>query len=352
MAGVACAVPVLAVVLPLLMRSDAAFEGLMDKTIFSDIQTLFFTVVGGVVLFIPLYSRGVSLSWCQKREEAEEKYLGRIQALAVNSFLCALSFFYVMYLVSQLAYFFSGFAGILPEGYTASDYARRGFFEMCGVCAINFTILALSAGLVKRNDKGVPASTRLLCLFVCAFSLVLVAASASKMGLYIGVYGLTRLRLLTSVFMLGLGIAVLALAVWLLSPKFPYMKVILGTALVLGILTLWADVDTQVAKYNVDAYLSGKLETVDMDTLDDLGYGSTVHIARLLDADSYDVVNQARNLLGDRALRYYSKERDENGTVVLREKELDIRAWNTKEAEERECLKSMIARLKPFMVDP
>ena len=41
-----------------------------------------------------------------------------------------ISLVYVLYLVSQLAYFSGGFSGILPKGYTMAEYARRGFFEM------------------------------------------------------------------------------------------------------------------------------------------------------------------------------------------------------------------------------
>lgn len=348
MLGVLCAVPVLAVVLPLLVRSDAAFEGLMDRTIFADMQILFLTVAGGVMLFFPKYSRGVSLSWSEKPEGEEKPWSGRVQTLTVNTFLGVISFFYVLYLLSQLAYFFSAFAGILPEGYTASDYARRGFFEMCRICAINFAIIALSAGLVKRGEKGVPRSTRVLCLFVCLFSLVLVAASASKMSLYIGVYGLTRLRVLTSVFMLGLGIAVAALGIWLLRPRFPYMKVILSAALILGTLTLWADVDTQVAKYNVESYRSGCLAEVDMTTLSGLKSGSTEYIALLLDDPDPEVSGIARDILVRRVSNYYSFDQGEDGVLRLRELSQDLRGWNWMEWHEKEIIDGLLERLKPY----
>ena len=51
--------------------------------------------------------------------------------------------------------------------------------------------------------------------------------------------------------------------------------------LLLGALVSWGDVDTFVAKYNVDAYLAGKLETVDVSHLSVLGDGAVPHIYRL-----------------------------------------------------------------------
>lgn len=124
---------------------------------------------------------------------------GRFHPVTLNTFLGVVAFCYLLYLVSQLAYFFSAFEGILPEGYTQAEYARRGFFEMSALCSINLLMVLVSIGQVRRNPE-VPRLTRFLCLFILVFSLVLAACSASKMGLYIGVYGLTRLRVLTSLF--------------------------------------------------------------------------------------------------------------------------------------------------------
>lgn len=62
------------------------------------------------------------------------------------------------------------------------------------------------------------------------------------------------------------------------------MQVTVLTALVVGCCTGWMDVDTQVARYNVDAYLSGQLETVDVGHLGSLSEGAVPQLARLLEA--------------------------------------------------------------------
>ena len=125
---------------------------------------------------------------------------------------------------------------------------------------------------------------------------VVVAANA-KMFLYIGSYGLTRLRVLTEVIMLWLGITTLLVSIWLFVPRLAYMKAVLLSALVIGGGVLWADVDTVVAHYNVSAYQSGVLETVDVYYLDRLGNSAVPYLQLLTKDRDPDIAKQATNLL-------------------------------------------------------
>ena len=117
------------------------------------------------------------------------------------------------------------------------------------------------------------------------------------MFMYIGGYGMTRLRLLTEVIMLFMGLTTLIISVWLFAPKLPYMKAVLIVALVMGAAVAWADVDTVVAKYNVEAYQSGKLEAVDMRYLGELGYGAVPYIARLQEDADPEIAETARDII-------------------------------------------------------
>ena len=62
------------------------------------------------------------------------------------------------------------------------------------------------------------------------------------------------------------------------------MQIVVLAVLAVGCFTGWMDVDTQVARYNVDAYLSGQLTTVDVDHLGGLSEGAVPQLARLLEA--------------------------------------------------------------------
>lgn len=293
--GLILALPLVAVVVWLLVRADAAFDGLLRQLPDWNPQELCITLLFGTLLACFLYTRGIGLRHAPKPEPAARVRKG-LHPLTVNTVLLAVALVYCVYLVSQLAYFTGGFSGILPEGYTPAQYARRGFFEMAWLCAVNLSVIALAVGLVRRQ-KAVPLLTRFVCLFIGIVTLFLVVCASAKMFLYIDTYGLTELRVLTEIIMLWLGLSTVVVCLWLFVPKLPYMKVILLLAFLMGAVTAWADVDTVVARYNVTAYQSGKLDTIDVDYLDSLGDGAIPYIARLTDDADPEVAADAREAL-------------------------------------------------------
>ena len=309
--GLCLCVPVLAILIPLLMRADAAFEALLDHAPSISFREIFNTLLFGILFAIFQYSRGTALKHHTAAPLAPKVRRG-LSPLTVNTVLCSVCLLYGVYLFSQLSYFIGGFAGLLPQEYTLADYARRGFFEMAMICAINLGIIILSLSLASREHRS-PLSTRLLCLLVGIATMFFVASASAKMFLYIASFGLTRLRVLTQVIMCFLGLVTVFICIWLFVPKMPYMKTIILTALIIGALVSWTDIDTQVAKYNVDAYLSGKMETIDTDHLRSLGNGATAHILRLAqEAEDTSVAYNARILLRKRQT----------------ESDTDLRSWN------------------------
>lgn len=279
--GAVIAVPILAIMIPLLMRSDAAFEGLLGLLPEFDFAEAYVTVLIGGGLACVLYTRTVALVRMEKEPAPEAKTRKKLSHLTANTALYAVCVLYVVYLLSQLAYFVGGFSGILPEGYSLAEYARRGFFEMAWLCAINLTVMVLGISVTQKREGKTPLSTRLACLFIGLVTLFFVFAAGAKMVLYIGGYGMTRLRVLTMVIMAFLGLTTAVVSLWLFRPRLPYMQIVMISALVIGAAVLWTDVDSVVAGYNVDAYLTGKLAAVDLDHLADLGSGAVPHIDRL-----------------------------------------------------------------------
>ena len=122
--GLLIAVPVLALLVPLLISADAAFEGLLDLLPELDVEEALTTVVFGVFLGIILYTRGIALHHNEKAPAADKQRTG-LHPLTVNTVLLTVAAVYLIYLLSQLAYFVGGFSGILPENFTLAEYARR-----------------------------------------------------------------------------------------------------------------------------------------------------------------------------------------------------------------------------------
>ncbi len=324
--GLVCALPVLAVLLPLLIGADAAFEGLMEHTILDNLGEVIATLAAGLLLFSVLFARLFSLRYQLHPTAAPSASSRRgIDHLALNAFLGVICGVYAVFILSQLAYFFSAFAGILPQDYTVAQYARRGFFEMCAISTINLLLTAIVLFLSRKTAGKAPRSTRLLCLFVLLFSIGMVSVALAKMWLYVGSFGMTRLRVLTSVFMLMLGFILLFVCVRLFAVRFPYMRAAVIAASLLGLATAYMDVDTVITRYNVRAYQTGALKQVDVVTLAQLSDGAVPYLLELCDDKDPEVARQATDACYRKLLEI--AQINELGEVIPLEA-MDFRSYN------------------------
>lgn len=298
--GLLCALPLLLVLVPLLMRSDAAFAGLLDRVDLDTVVELLFSLGLGLGLFLVLFTQGFLLPRYQASPLPEKPPRRGIEPVALGTFLGVICGVYVLYLLSQLAYFFSGFAGILPPGYTAAEYARRGFFEMCVVCAINLLLIFLCVLLVRKRQGREPLGIRLMALFIGLFSLVLIVTALSKMGLYVSLYGLTRLRVVTSVFMVWLAVCFGCVILRLFIRGFGYMKPALAAAAILLLGLSFANCDRVIATYNYQAWQQGELEQLDVEHLGQLSDAAVPVLWQIAQTQEQTYATCARAWLADR----------------------------------------------------
>ena len=99
---------------------------------------------------------------------------------------------YLAFFISQSGYMFSAFAGILPEKYTASEYAVSGFPELINVVILNFLLL-ICVRLFGSHENRI---LRILSVIVMGESLIFSCISASKIILYMSRFGYTISRTL------------------------------------------------------------------------------------------------------------------------------------------------------------
>lgn len=335
--GVALAIPVLCIVVPLLISSDAAFEGLLKKITFRSFWEVAGALILGLFLFILLFSQ----AFCApdtKVEKREEKDGRGVDPVVTASFSVAVSVAYVLYLISQLAYFFNAFSGILQEGFTMAQYARRGFFEMSVICVINLAVVFTVSLITRKKEGKVSAAVRLPSLFICLFSLLLIATALSKMVMYIGSYGMTQLRIYTSLFMVFLAVVFVFVILRLFVRNTPYMKAVLVSAALIIAAAGFADTDRVIASYNVNAYLDGRLPTVDMTTLENLDSDAVVpYVALLVDDSDEEVSTRAMEILTDRFYENFEIKSDNNVTVHPEYKG-DFRSFNVPRYKAKELL--------------
>jgi|GEM_PF-1469283 len=99
---------------------------------------------------------------------------------------------YLAFYVSQAAYMFSGFAGVLPAQFTASEYAVQGFYELIEVVIINFVLLSV----IRIFSAATRPIVTKLSVVLMAESMIFAAISASKIILYMSRFGYTESRTL------------------------------------------------------------------------------------------------------------------------------------------------------------
>ncbi len=309
--GIIASVPVLLTVIPLLMSSDQAFSG-MVTIVFEQTATIILRSILGIIIGIFVISYALSLKKDQPLLK-DDINIVRISPTIIISFLCALSVCYLSYLFSQLAYFFNAFSGFLPEGYkfTYSAYARRGFFEMSIIAIINFAIIFLCRLLSNKENKKPLVAINILSSFISVFTLIIITTALSKMFLYIKIYGMTKLRITTSFFMVFLGVVFIALIIRLYWPKISIIKTSVITACVILILLGTFNVNNIVADYNYNAYTKGTLKKIDIETIYELGDEGIPYLILLTDDDNYNVSNMAKYKLSLAYDNYYNIKYDE-----------------------------------------
>ncbi len=302
--GLLCAVPVLIVVVSLLLSSDEAFRGMMDR-MFDNTGRRVFEAGFGIVMAIFAVSYGFSMKTGRTAKEKDRKFAG-IENVYIVSFLSAISLCYLLYLFSQLAYFFSAFKGFLPNGeITYAEYARKGFFEMCMIAVINL-VLVFAALLLAKKEKGrVCHPIKLLGTFIGVFTLIIIATAISKMVLYIDVYGMTVLRLTTSAFMVFLAVVFISVILRIYILKINVVKTALLTAGCVVLILGTVNVNRVCAKYNYESYLTGRLQSVDIQALYTLGDEGIPYITKLASDKDPSVAERAKRYLAKAYLRDY-----------------------------------------------
>ena len=162
----------------------------IDEKIFS---SLIFSIPVGMYLF-GLFQGTVRMkTGFEKRFEASvTKGFSKAKVISKILFSIILIIFigvYLAFFISQASYMFSGFFGILPEEFTASEYAVSGFYELIRVVIINFFLLSLIRAFSVESKL-----IRILSVILMIESMIFSTISASKIILYMSRFGYTEAR--------------------------------------------------------------------------------------------------------------------------------------------------------------
>lgn len=275
-------IPLFLLALMLLAGADAGFASLLER--FAKLLTVPEWVAGRLLMFVGslpvgayLYGALGSVLRQKPDPERQSRWLAALDKQrclpqsAMTLGLLAFCGLYLLFFAVQAGYLFGAFFDRLPAGFTAAEYARRGFFELCAVAMLNFGLLLAVNVLCKGKPQKRPL-LRGLTAALMASNLLFVLVGASKMGLYVTRFGLTEKRILSSWFMLVLAV-VSVLALLAVFRGLDWIR--LGTFAAAGLFLALCLCQPQALAYRVNLalYQNGTIHQLDPWTLHQQGAG-------------------------------------------------------------------------------
>jgi hypothetical protein len=280
--GLLAAALILAFVLPLLASADEGFASALRGLLgWLDDGWVMYRVVRLVFIGALAFSLLYGVAHAHGGDSSTHPASGRpASAVTVGTMLAVLDLLYLMFVAIQFGRLFGG-TSIAVGDHAYAGYAREGFFQLVIVAGVNIVVAFLSV----RARRGASRSVVLIVLqYVLLFAiLVMLASAALRMGAYVGRYGLTMLRALTYVGMLAILSLTVLVAVWVIHPGLKVFRWSVAALLVIWLAFGLSSPAERIAQYNVEGYLSGSIERIDVAYLVSLEPDSSYAVECLLD---------------------------------------------------------------------
>ncbi len=332
----------------LFLSYDSGFMKILDD-LFSFTFADFAHTLASLYFTLPLamYGFGLYASADKKRlndkitADSCRKVLQKTKILPQLTALVAvlpIVFLYVVFFISQWKYYISGFTGVLPEGFSYAEYARQGFFELCAVSVINLVLIAAMAFFIKRGKNGGSVIMKLVAAVFCICTLILISTAVAKLVMYINSYGLTQKRIYAMWLMALIAIIFPIIAISQFLRKRKTVALCLTVAIVMFAGLSVCNVNALCARYNADRYLSGTLETLDVEAMDELGDSAIPSLVR---------VASSPNMKKDTKLKQAIDGILFDKLVELREEKFSVFAFNLPSALAKAALKDYVPAVPP-----
>lgn len=249
--GLIIAVPAVIVVCVLLGNADMVFlrlfSDIADKIFFSADPLLIILLVLFIFIVCCCIINGTSQlqSAINAKQSADVCATPHDRSLTAITVTVCLTCIYLIFCVIQVLYLFAGGSITLPDGYTYTEYAHQGFFELLAVTIINFFIVLLCTGQAKHS-----LVLRISLVVMTACTYVMTASAAMRMLLYIDAYYLTFLRVLVLWFLFVNTLLITGAMIRILHPAFPLFGYVTAVVASCFIIFSFSRPDYYIAAYN------------------------------------------------------------------------------------------------------
>jgi len=255
--GLVIALPIVLCFGSLLAAGDVVFKQKLDdffdldnlaENIFRGILILFYAYfIMGSLLHAALKSRDENLTG--ENKSAIKSFLGFTETAVI---LGSVSILFLAFVTVQFRYFFGGETNIGVEGFTYSQYARRGFNELVIVAFLSL-VLVLGLSTITRRETEIQRKTySWLSVVLVGFVLIILFSAYQRISLAIGWHGFSRLRLYPRIFLIWLGLLLITIVVLEIVQRERYFAFAAVLASVGFAITLVLfNVDAAIIRHNV-----------------------------------------------------------------------------------------------------
>lgn len=255
--GICIGLPLMLMIMFQLTAADAVFGSLVSDSlkifdIPDDIMAhSIVTLLASVYIFGYLWS----LKYDDRLYKEQLTYKKMMEPMTVITVMSMLSVVYLVFTVIQFSYLYAGM-GELPHQLTYAEYARKGFFELLQVTFVNICVILFSILMTKEQNVKLNKIGNIVYSLMTLFTLNLLVSSFYRMHLYEAAYGYTELRLFVQFFIVFLGMALMALLIWIWERDFPMFKTGVTAAIIVYLALNFINVDSLIASNNLERYKS------------------------------------------------------------------------------------------------
>ena len=249
--GAALAVPLLVALGLLLASADAVFAGFFDWL--SPVTV----IVHGVLLAVGAWGMAGLLRVASAEDPpAAPRLPWRIGSGEATVVLGSIVALFATFAAAQVVAVTGGERHVLrTTGLTYAEYARSGFFQLLAVAAITLIALVGLRAVTDTDDASARRRFTILAELAAALTVVIVVVALRRLGLYQRAFGLTMLRLYSSVFAVWIGVVVVLAGCALAGlgarrAWFPASTAATGLVLLLGLNI--ANPEAIVVRHNLD----------------------------------------------------------------------------------------------------
>ncbi|MDD2418281.1 MAG: DUF4173 domain-containing protein [Oscillospiraceae bacterium] len=297
--GLVISLPLAALFLSLFIKADEVF-GFLANEIYGNLNISF-----GRIYFDLIFGTGTAIfiaSWLitlRARKTPEKKVISLgsgINGILTATVFIIIDLIFILFVLIQLGYLFAGIE--LPGGMSYANYARSGFFELCGVLCISVIIIMICLIFVQKNDKNrLPGYVSFLLSVFILCNYVLIASSAYRMITYISAYDLSEKRVMVTWLDAVFAICMVGAIIKIWCPKFKAFGFTALTVIIMSVALNAVNVKTLIADYNVNKYLESRAAStereIDVEYLGDLGPSAVEATHRLYLNSDYEIKDRA-----------------------------------------------------------